>query len=131
MSEADDIVAGIGKQIAQTTIDATLEITYELIAHTPVDTGFARSMWVPSIGTPSTGEASDVADAEASQAAGQAQVLNFQPAQGSTFVTNNADYIQFLADGSSTQAPAGFVDAAVATGVQTAQGKVNAKVTKL
>jgi hypothetical protein len=85
---------------------------------TPVDTGRARANWQAQIGSPASGTVPPTT-AEASVAAAQAVINNAKP--GDTIhLTNNLPYIGKLNDGWSAQAPANFVQEAVAVGVQTA-----------
>jgi hypothetical protein len=92
---------------------------------TPVDTGWARANWIPVIGrasgkpTPAPG----VSDAEnrsaASQLSGQGQAAaaiiaaTYSVSQGRVTIANNVPYILKLNEGSSTQAPRGFVQKAI------------------
>ena len=97
-----------------------------LIEVTPVDTGWARANWVPSIGhssnvpatfagrTPTPGE---VKAKEAEQAAGMAGVLGYKLGRGSVFISNNVTYITLLNDGSSPKAPKMFVQASIHRGL--------------
>lgn len=92
---------------------------------TPVDVGWARANWVPSVGQPYQGDASvkepTLADVVARQEVadeGLANVLKWKAGDGVIFVTNNVPYIQPLNDGHSTQSPRGFVQAAVALAVR-------------
>lgn len=104
----------------------TLDATANLIEDTPRDTGWARSNWVPSIGKPSRRQGDfldpdegDIAEARADQESGQALIATtYTLSQGKVFVSNNVPYITRLNDGSSTQAPAGFVQAAIARAVR-------------
>lgn len=97
----------------------TLDVEANLIETTPVDTGWARANWVPSVGTPFRGPAGSREQAEAgsvntgAQAAGEARVAAYDVRQGPAFVSNSVPYIEDLNDGTSQQAPAGFVQAAV------------------
>lgn len=97
----------------------TLDITANLIESTPVDLGWARANWIPSV-TKSVNETDGSPDqvSTAKQSAGQSQVATYKLRQGSVFVTNNVPYILRLNDGSSSQAPAGFVEAAVMKAVK-------------
>ncbi len=88
---------------------------------TPVDTGWARANWIPSMGgepamTPS-GTKESVGTAEASLAAGVGSLLNYKLLIGPVFITNNVPYILKLNDGHSGQAPKGFVQAAITAAV--------------
>jgi len=92
---------------------------------TPVDTGWARSNWVPSIGQAFGGTAGTKAAAEAgildtgAQQRGLAQVAAaYRLTQGSIFISNNVPYIARLNEGSSQQAPAGFVQNAIIKAIE-------------
>lgn len=100
----------------------------ELVLETPVDTGRARSNWQVSLGSPITSQREPYAPgeglgkAEGQNAAGalaQAQERIGKRRTGETvYITNNVDYIGPLNDGTSTQAPAGFVQAAITRAVK-------------
>lgn len=113
----------IGDQLrkaAATIVKATvLEIDANLREATPVDTGHARANWVPSIGTPAT----EVVSGEAANASGVAALLGYKLENGPAWESNNVPYIQVLNDGSSTQAPALFIEAAVDKALVTMQAK--------
>jgi hypothetical protein len=88
---------------------------------TPVDTGWARANWIPSMGgepaaTPS-GTKESVSSAEASLQAGLGSLLGYKLLLGPVFITNNVPYILKLNDGHSQQAPSGFVQAAITAAV--------------
>ena len=86
---------------------------------TPVDTGWARANWIPNIGSPAKGTAGSREQAEAGQlpsdsATGVAKVVtSYRLSQGPVHITNNVPYILPLNEGSSKQAPRGFVQQAV------------------
>lgn len=89
---------------------------------TPVDTGWARASWVPSVGAPSqlSGETKDSEATPAEVAArenisrqGLNDLLSWKAGDGAIFVTNNTPYIIPLNNGHSAQSPAGFVQVAV------------------
>lgn len=104
----------------------TLDATANLIEDTPRDTGWARSNWIPSIGVSSERQGNLIdpdagAVAEARRASEQGQALiatTYTLNKGKVFVTNNVPYIGRLNDGHSQQAPAGFVQAAIARAVR-------------
>jgi hypothetical protein len=87
---------------------------------TPVDTGWARANWVPNIGAPQTttegtreaAEAGSVSTA-GQQAAVARVAASYRRSQGPVFITNNVPYVVFLNEGSSKQAPRGFVQNAI------------------
>lgn len=87
---------------------------------TPVDTGWARANWVPSLGKSFEGTAGTVEQAEQGRIdSGKAQrglvalATRYRLRQGPVFISNNVPYIGRLNDGSSTQAPKGFVQSGI------------------
>lgn len=101
-----------------------------LIRVTPVATGHARSNWVPSIGFPYTEvDGSREHVSHAAQTAGMGEIKSLGRARDlhgrfiarEVYITNNVPYIRKLNDGSSSQAPSGFVHMAV----EQAGGKVD------
>ena len=104
-----------------------LDITANLVEDTPVDTGWARANWVPSIGLPIV-ETAIPRDREdqislVSGKLGEQQIgidkiaLSYSIEMGSIFISNNVPYILKLNEGTSRQAPSAFVQAAIARGV--------------
>lgn len=90
---------------------------------TPVDTGWARSNWVPNVGSPAglagTREAAEAGILPGDQQVGLATVAaTYKASQGAVHITNNVPYILRLNEGSSRQAPRGFVQAAIAKAVR-------------
>lgn len=111
--ESANVADAIKSFVDDIVIRISIEATANLTEATPVDTGFARANWVPSIGAPS---------AETSlgaQEAGIAAMIGYTASQGPAFVTNNVPYIGALNAGSSTQAPSGFVEQAIERAVAT------------
>ncbi len=122
IARADKIVKNLNK----TTRKAALAADQAVVLATPVDTSRARSNWITSLGSPvtssinpyspgkggATGEASG--QAAINQAAG---VISQRTIGQDIYITNNLPYIQKLNEGSSAQAPAGFVQASVAAGI--------------
>ncbi len=102
----------------------TLDITANLVQSTPVDTGFARANWIPKIGLSHFGVAgSRTGVTTGAQTAGIARVATYKLANGKVFITNNVDYIGKLNEGTSKQAPAFFVQSAIARGVKQARAR--------
>lgn len=102
-------------------------IVKELAQNTPVDTSQAISNWTVTFDSPATefvgphypgemGSTFSISSAETVMLA-KVVLLKKKPGQ-SIFITNNADYIRDLNDGSSPQEPAGFVERAVIVGKQ-------------
>ena len=91
-----------------------LDVTANLIETTPIDTGWARSNWVPQIGAPFLDPVGSPAAIDPSQQEqGQAAILGYEIEVGAVFITNNVPYIVRLNEGSSAQAPSGFVQLAI------------------
>lgn len=119
------VVAAYEEFLDKVVKKIVLEVVNALIASpsaggTPVDTGWASSNWIPHVGTPvlrPAGSPTNVSDA--AQQAGIASVLGYR-SSGPVFVSNNVPYILRLNEGSSRQAPAGFVQAAIAKAVRVA-----------
>lgn len=111
--------------------DLTLDITANLIESTPVDTGWARANWVPSIGSPRTSTVGTRIEAEAgsvdtsAQSSGISSIsVQYRLSQGAIFISNNVDYIVKLNEGTSAQAPAMFVEIAIEEAVSRARGLI-------
>ena len=107
-----------------------LNITAGLQKDTPVDTGWARINWVPSLITPFSRTAGSRAAAElgsldpSPQAQGIAQIAQYKFGVGDIFITNNVDYIGKLNMGTSAQAPAYFVETRIEREIVALGGKV-------
>jgi hypothetical protein len=108
-----------------------LDVTANLVETTPVDTGWARSNWVPAIGVPFLADIAPGRATEQMVAGGvgrqQSAIVTvaatYRLGRGSVFVSNNVPYITDLNNGTSRKAPAGFVQMAIAKAVaQAARG---------
>lgn len=127
---AQRLEAGVEQRVRRTA----LAIDQAVVLGTPVDVGRARSNWqvtldAPAEGTrdafvPGEGGATGAANARAAIAEGQQVIASYRIGQNRTIhITNNLPYIQALNDGSSAQAPAGFVEEAVQAGTITAAAR--------
>ncbi len=94
----------------------------ELVLQTPVDTGRARSNWIVAVGEPATqiiepyspGSKGSSGSENANAAIAQGVAVIGLRRSGETIsISNNLPYIGLLNAGSSAQAPAQFVQAAV------------------
>ena len=100
-----------------------LNITALLISDTPVDTGWARANWVPSVGSPRERTAGTREAAEdgridlGPQTTGQLEVSTYKLGSD-VFISNNVPYIGRLNAGSSSQAPAAFIQSAILRGIK-------------
>jgi hypothetical protein len=100
-------------------------IQKDLVYVTPVDESTALSNWVLTVGEPWAvpltayylGEQGSTQNqsARAALQQGEQQLALKKPGE-TIFITNNAAHIRALNDGSSAQAPAGFVERAVLLG---------------
>lgn len=102
-----------------------LVVDQTVVTATPVDTGRARSNWrvdtKPSTGQVepyAPGEAGSTASANTAAAIAQGRQAVQRAVGDELYISNNLDYIGELNAGSSAQAPANFVEAAVDAGVQ-------------
>ena len=122
--------AGISREIERVVervaVRITLSLQQNLEDTTPVDTSWARANWVPALGSPflrgrtflDANPTPQAAGVQAQfQSAARATVPGYRLASGPLFVTNNAPYINELNDGKSPQAPAFFVQRAIAKAV--------------
>jgi len=128
-AQARKIAQSMARLVDEAVKITTLEIQYELKRSTPVDTGHARSNWVPSVGAPARGE--EPGSGGAAQAAGEASIAGYKATAGSAYISNNVPYIQRLDQGHSLQAPTGFVRQSVTRGTRKAQAKINARAKRL
>lgn len=117
---ADQLGAKLLRTATQTLKMLALEIDRELRKATPVDTGHARRNWIPSVGEPNATEA----DSNAAHAQGVADVMRYELGRGALWVANVVPYIRALNYGHSKQAPAGFVERAIALAMQTVRQKL-------
>lgn len=92
----------------------TLLIHGGLTSDTPIDTGWAASNWLLNIGGPVTKPhgSREKVDYSKSQK-GANEILSYKLSSGPIFLSNNVPYMESLNDGSSTQAPKGFIEATI------------------
>ncbi len=113
---ADRIVSGT----AATVTLINDEIADLLVIATPVDTGFARANWRPSLNAPAESPIT-FNDPTGQATVAKIKVVGRRYRVGDTiFIRNNASYITFLNDGSSPQAQGDFVKDAVEQGFDNA-----------
>lgn len=107
-----------------------IAIITDLVIETPVDSSKALSNWVVGIGAPNRsvlepysyghlGSTQEISAADAIAAA-RAVLATKQPGQP-IFISNNLPYIRRLNEGSSSQAPAGFVERSALIGSRQAK----------
>lgn len=122
-AQAARIGEQLRKEIAHVCKMLVLEIDRELRRTTPVDTGHARRNWIPSVGARNAVETQD----NALRSAGLQQVLAYSLSSGTLWVANVVPYVEYLNYGSSQQAPAGFVEAALDRAITTVRTKLSVK----
>lgn len=125
MSETRRVINALDRFTEQIVRRIGVNVTAELIRATPVDTGWARANWIPSIAVAFEGnadvtspEATDVASAGGQQQAGIASLTGYRIDLGTIIIANNVPYIQRLNDGSSAQAPPMFVEMSIERGIR-------------
>ena len=94
------------------------DIMDPLVRQSPVRTGWFQNSWFPAVGVASSEVASEFSEdksAAVAKAKARLTVLSPQTVTGQVpvHITNNLPYGPALADGSSTQAPSGWVQASV------------------
>lgn len=125
----------LDRELADVVRTVTLQLYQEITLRNPVDTGYSRANWNIAQGAPDTTvsgirpqsnfkaipkRTQEQFNAPARRRTG-GDVISAREAdmpeidgQQTVFITNSLPYIQFLEDGSSTQAPSGFVRIALA-----------------
>lgn len=124
--EADRVTAEFLRALQKEIKIIALDINEGLIDKTPVDTGWAKANWIPSIGTPFEGpvgarDSFDTGEQELGMAAVASQ---YQLSDGPVFITNNVPYIEALNAGHSPDAPAGYIEAIVNHVVEIANRRI-------
>lgn len=123
-AQSDRIGASLTRHVEKAAKAVILAIDANLKKATPVDTGWARANWIPSIGDPVlVPDGAPTAVSTSAQAAGEAQVLSYKLGNGALWISNNVPYIRFLNYGTSSQAPSGFVEVAIATAISQVREK--------
>ncbi len=110
---ADRVEVRAGKVVVQTA----QIISQTVILATPVDTGRARANWQVGLGAPVTVETAETDRSGGSTIARNEARLRLRKSEKTIFLSNNVDYISDLNAGSSSQAPANFVELAVQAGL--------------
>lgn len=117
--ETDRVMRELLDFVNDKVITLVVVLTNTLFEDTPELTGFAETNWIPSIGKSfddTVGSKQLVS--KSAQDAGLAIVRATYAYPDTVFITNNADYIELLNIGSSTKAPAFFVQTAIAKSIK-------------
>lgn len=108
----------VEEEVDRTVVLTAGVVSQAVISATPVDTGRARNNWQASIGTPIRAVLEETDQDGGGAAARNEAVFGTRRTGQTIFISNNVEYIEFLNRGSSAQAPANFVEAAVQTAVR-------------
>lgn len=106
--ELKKISVRVGKNAAKVTRQSAFAALSVGVQRTPVDEGIARSGWNVGINTPDLKIPEKATSAAETIQAGAAVISGYKKDEGSIFLSNNVNYIKYLDDGSSKQAPAGM-----------------------
>lgn len=108
-------MAELDKQLTDITRSIVLTAFREIVEASPVDTGWSRANWIPAIGdAPATPVGTRDAFSLGEQAAGFAAVAGYRSIkEGPLALANSVPYIVYLNAGSSSQAPAMYIESAV------------------
>ncbi|HDH03423.1 MAG TPA: hypothetical protein ENH15_04175, partial [Actinobacteria bacterium] len=94
MASLEQVMKEVNKFVDQMIVKLSLDVVANLVQTNPVDTGWSRSNWIPSIGTVATkpfGSKIDVSGT--AQQAGSAKLLSYTRDKGTVFIANNVPYI--------------------------------------
>lgn len=122
----------IGDNATRLVRRVALTVDAAVVLGTPVDTGRAKSNWIVQIGSAPTsvidayvpGESGSTEASNIAAATAQAEsvISGYQSGRDwEIYISNNLPYIQALNDGHSSQAPAQFIEEAVAEAVAAAR----------
>lgn len=111
----------VSKQHRLLCIRIALNVDQRLVLATPVDTGRARSNWLASLDEPRREIVAPRSEAEA--AAETLAIIEQAKEFPIITLSNNLPYIRQLNEGSSKQAPAAFIQTAMAQALSPFEGK--------
>ena len=113
------LTKGLENQLGRFVEEVGERVHGALVLGTPVKTGNARSNWLVGVGSAKSGIVPIRSEVE-TIAAGSAAIRGRVKGDTEIIITNDVDYLPLLNDGSSRQAPAGFVEKAAMVGVRVA-----------
>ena len=115
------IARGVETNMNLTAQLVAIAIDQAVVLATPVDTGRARANWQVSVIKAETDVVNGTDPGGSATISKGANVISRKRLGQDIFITNNLPYIVPLNEGSSAQAPAMFVERAVAEGQRVAQ----------
>ena len=109
-----ELESAVRKEVITVVLNVRNYLIEDPPTGTPIDTGFASNNWWFAEGGPADSPETGTAEAGAARIQADTQriqsiTINGQPLH----LTNNAQYIGLLNDGSSDQTPQGFVERAI------------------
>ena len=111
-NEINSLANRISQNIPRMVTDVAMSVVEFVADATPVDTGQASGNWKTQIGSPSSAWDAGPSSAQNSIDAARAALAGLREGQV-VHITNNVPYIVELNQGSSRQAPVGFVESAI------------------
>jgi len=125
IKEIEDGVEANATTMVRKTV---ITVASAVALRTPVDTGRARANWRTNIGGPLTAPVASFPEGKkgttGAAAAGMAiqdatdKMAQYKESGREVYISNNLIYIDPLNRGSSRQAPAGFIEGAIAAGLK-------------
>lgn len=118
------LATGVSENADKLVKKVAMAIDQTVVLATPVDTGRARANWIASLDVASsTVTTSTDKSGRQAIAAARATINGYDgDTNAEVHITNNLDYIGPLNDGSSAQAPRGFIRTAVRAGAAAVKG---------
>lgn len=100
------------EQHAQLIKKVAFQLLALIVQKNPVKTGRSQNNWQVAVDTAAGNASIDGGSVGAVESAGLAELANVKPFS-TVILYNNVEYIVFLEDGSSTQAPQGMVQISI------------------
>lgn len=124
MSETTRVTGIMKRAVRRVSRQLVLDVNRKIAENTPIDTGWARSNWIPSKGRPLPQPVGDRENVDLlAVSSGIAEIKSWDLFKGPAFITNNVPYINDLNAGTSKQAPPGFVQDSIRQGISGLSGK--------
>lgn len=114
MNAFDELADFLDDDLDQQTRKYAISVNNNLVLSTPRKTGRAKGDWQVNFDTASGGN-TEILDPTGQQTINRntGEIVSFNGNYKDIYIENNLPYIGKLNDGSSTQAPAGFVESAI------------------
>lgn len=120
--QATRVITQMNDFTAKQSRKLIINVHGNLVKDTPRDTSWAANNWLPAIGSPARqvvgSPESPTLGASTSAGTLATVALTYEFRQGPVYISNNVPYIRKLNEGSSKQAPAGFVELGVQRAVR-------------